>query len=259
MFIIRRQIQTFAIALLIISGLACCNKEVETKKAVSVTIHGYNISDDSLEVSLDTVLFDKKTLAPNRQINFSMVYPYFPTQKGATLHVTKPDGKDLIEQAVTFSNDQLEFFLPLVNINGKLLDVKPPLATDTTNKLGFYIHYTESNDSLDILLYNPTSGQMVYLAEKVVPETWVYTDYVPTEGFMDKNEVGACIIYFFKAGSIEEFAFNNDETLSQVSAFGLFLPHSGYTGNKVQPYFITPSTDGNQLDIVRLFPNTKKY
>lgn len=249
----------FALAILVITGLTCCNKEVETKNAISVTIHGYNISDIPLKVTVDTVVFDKQILASNAQINFSMVYPYFPTQKEATLHVTNPEGKDLLQQTLTLADKQLEFFFPLVNINGKLLEVNPPLPNDTTNKLGFYIYYTESNDPIDIILYNPNSGQTVYLAQNVVPLTWVYTDYLPADGLKDKNEIGSSTVYFFKAGTFDQFAFNNDEYLSQVTAFGLYLPHSAYNLNKVQSYFITPSANGSQLDIVRLFPNSKEY
>lgn len=252
---IRRYIQALAIL-----ALVACNKEIETKKAISVTIHGYNISDMKLEVAVDTVVFDKDVLQENKRIGFSKVYPYFGNRKEAILHVKDPvSGKELLQKALPLSTSQLEYFFPLININGSLIEVTPPKPDPATNKLGFYIYYPESNDPIDILMYNPNTGQQVYLAQNVIPQTWVYTDYLPVEGFMDKNDVGSSTIYFLKAGTLDQWAFNNDENLSKTTAFSWYLPYEKFNLNKVQPYFILPQPQGWGAEEVPLFPIPREY
>ncbi len=257
---IRRYIQGFAIVSLTILALASCNKDVETDKAINVIIHGYNVGNSRLEVAVDTVVYDKNLLQPNAQIGFSMVYPYFASKTEATMRVKNTEsGKELFQQTLQLNNGELEFFYPLVNINGSLLEVKPPAADTATNKLGFYIYYPESNDPVDILMYNNNTGQMVYLAQNVSPQNWVYVDYLPESAFWEKNDVERCTIYFLKAGTTDQWAFNNDEYLSQTSAFGMHIPYRYYNLNKVQSYFIIPPPDGWQATVVNLFPNPKVY
>ena len=257
---LRRYIQGFVIAVSTILALTSCNKEIIATKVINVTFHGYNISDMLLEVTLDTVVFDKKIQPANARIDFSMVYPYFPGKKEAILRVKdQVSGKELLQKTLPLSGEQLEFHFNLLNINGNLVDVTLPAADTGTNKLGFYIYYPESNDSIDIILYNPTTGQFVYLAQNVVPQTWVYTDYLPTEWFMKKNDVESSIIYFTKAGTLDQWAFNDSESLSQTTAFSWFLPYAGYNLNKVQPYFILPSAQGWSAEAVNLFPVPKQY
>ncbi|MRG44252.1 hypothetical protein GFS24_03960 [Chitinophaga sp. SYP-B3965] len=256
---IRRYLQVLAIASLTILGLASCNKDIETIRAINVTFKGFNLSNMQLEVSLDTVIFDKKIQPANARVNFSMVYPYFGGKKEAILTVKdKVSGKELFQKTLPLSGSQLEFFYPLVNIDGKLLDITPPAADPATNKLGFYIYYTKNNDPIDILMYNQNTGQQAYLAKNAVPQTWVYTDYLPDPAFPDGNAVGSSTIYFLKAGTFD-FAFNDSESLSQTSGFGWYIPHNKFTGNKVQLYFIQPSPQGFGTEMAQLFPIPKGY
>lgn len=256
---IRRYVQGLVMAALTILGLASCNKDVEKDKVINVTFHGYNVGEKTLQVSVDTVVYDKNLLQPNAQIGFSMVYPYLVGTTEATLHIKDPEnGKELFQKKLELSGSQLEFFYPLVNINGTLLDINPPAADTGTNKLGFYIYYPESNDPIDILMYNPNTGEQVYLAQNVIPQKWVYVDYLPGGGFMQKSDIESSTIYFLKTGTFD-WAFNNDEYMSQVGGHGIYIPHKLYNLNKVQPYFILPSPNGWQAVIVNLFPNAKEY
>jgi hypothetical protein len=107
-------------------------------------------------------------------------------------------------------------------------------------------------------MYNTTTGQQAYLAQNVVPQTWVYTDYLPAEAFPDKNVIGSSTIYFLKAGTFD-FAFDDSESLSQTSGFGAFIPHNKFNLNKVQPYFIQPSPQGYGTEMVQLFPIPGEY
>lgn len=257
---IRKFIQGFVIASLTVFGMASCNKDIEGKKVINVTFHGYNISDTELEVSVDTVVFDKKMLRPNGQIGFSMVYPYIYGKTEAIVRVKdKANGKELFQQKLDLTSGRLEFFNTLINIKGNVLEVKPPAADPATNKLGFYIYYPESDDPIDIFMTNQNTGETVYLAKSVKPQTWVYVDYLPAEGFQDKNIVGGCTIFFTKAGTTDQWAFNDDEYVSQTSAFSWSLPHARFNLNKVQPYFILPSPQGWEAEAVRLFPIPKEY
>lgn len=257
---ITKHLQAFAISLLTILSLASCNKEIETPKVINVAFHGYNLSDDQLEVTFDTVVYDKDVIQPGLQFNFSKVYPYLPGKGELSVHVkNKNTGVELLNKTVSLSSGTLEFFFPLININGKVLEVTPPPADPATNKLGFYIHYPESNNPIDIFLYNPETGALVYLAKNVVPQTWVYVDYLPGQGFLSKNEVWQNTLYFTKAGTTDQWAFYDNEYVSKTSVNSLYIPHMGYNLNKVQPYFITPSPQGWQADVVHLFLNPKVY
>lgn len=248
-----------AAASLAIMTLGSCNKEIEGTKVINVTLRGYNFSDAPLEVTVDTAVFESKIVQPNSRVNFSMVYPYAPGKTEAALHVKNTvTGADLFQETLALSGGQLEFFYPLININGSLLDITPPAADPATNKLSFYIYYKESNDPIDILMYNPNTGQQVYLAQNVIPQTWVHTDYVPVEGFREKAEVEGSTIYFLKAGTFD-WAFNNDEYQSQVGAFGWYIPHKTHNLDKVQPYFIMPSPQGWNVEFINLFPVVKGY
>ncbi len=256
----KKHIQAFAITLLTIVSLASCNKEIQTARVVNVAFHGYNLSDDQLEVTFDTVVYDKDIIQPNAQFHFSKVYPYLPGKGELKVHVkNKATGAELLEKTVPLSSGQLEFFFPLIYVDSKVLEVTPPQADPATNKLCFYIHYPESSDPIDIFLYNAETGERVYLAKNVVPGTWMFTDYLPSAGFLNKSDIQQYTVYLTKAGTTDQWAFNGDEYLSQTYAHGLYIPHMGYNLNKVQSYFITPSPQGYQTDISNLFLNPKEY
>lgn len=256
---ITKHIHTFAIAVLAVLSMASCNKEIQTAKVVNVSFHGYNLSDDQLIASFDTVVFDKDLMQANSQFNFGKVYPYFPDKAELSVQVkNKETGAELLRKTVSLSSGQLEFFFPLVYLEGKVLEVNPPLADPASNKLGFYIHYPESSDPIDIRLFKPETGEEVYLAKNVIPGTWVYTEYLPSAGFRDKAEIQQCVVYFNKAGTTE-WAFNGDEYLSKAYVNSLYIPHMGYNLNKVHTYFITPSPLGYQADVSNLFLNPKEY
>jgi hypothetical protein len=241
--------------------LAACNKDIPAVKAVNVTIRGYNVSNSSFEVSIDTTEYKQRPLHGNGVIGFSYVYPYVPDQQQqASFRVKDRDnGNTIMQQPLDFTSGQLEFFYPLVYLGDRLLEVTPPPADAETNKLGFYIHYPQSDDLIDIFMYNAGTGQIAYLAKEVTPQTWVYADYIPEAGFSDKNELSSCIVYFTKTGTTDQWAFDNDEYLSQDYATSMFIPHKGHNLNKVQPYFVTPSHQGWRADVVALFPTPKNY
>ncbi|TDQ08268.1 hypothetical protein [Pedobacter metabolipauper] len=256
---ITKNIQAFAFILLTVLSLASCNKEIETAKVVNVGFHGYNLSDDQLEATFDTVVYNMDIIQPNGPFNLSKVYPYFPGKNELRVQIkNKTTGAELLQKTVSLSSGQLEFFFPFVYVDGKVIDVTPPPADPATNKLGFYIHYPDSNDPIDISLYNLNTGEQLYLAKNIVPGTWVYTDYLPSAGFLSKADIQQCVVYFTKAGTTE-WAFNGDEYLSQAYVNSLYIPHKGYSLNKVQSYFVTPSPQGWQADICNLFPNPKDY
>ncbi len=246
-------------AALTLLSLVSCNKDVETDKAITVAIHGYNIGDDQLEVSVDTAVYTDMLLRANEQIGFSAVYPYFAGKKDATLRVkNKETGKELFSQTMSLETGKLEFYYNLLHIDGKLVEVKEPAVDTSTNKLGFYIHYPTSNEPIDIILYNTNTGAMAYLAEKVMPGTMTYVDYLPQPGLTDKNVIEASLVYFTKAGTFD-WAFNDNEYNSQSYGHGMYIPHRFYNLGKVQSYFMTPSPSGYGVDVARLFPNNKLY
>lgn len=228
--------------------LAACNKDELTTRAVSIEVKGYNIGNSELEVTVDTVVYDKSKTAANSLLNFGMVYTY-PSSKGQALLKIKDlvTGKEVYQNQLDLNTGGLERVFPFVFINGAPLEIKAPAADPSTNKMAFYIYYPESSDALDIYMKN-AENEIVYIAKNVVPGTWAYSDYVTTTGFTDLNATYKW--FFVKAGTTDQWAFNESEWMSQYSTGTLFIPKKGEKG-RVQTYFVTPGS--NQLDVASLF------
>ncbi|MBO9633110.1 MAG: hypothetical protein J7578_08320 [Chitinophagaceae bacterium] len=245
---IKSNIQTFSLAFLLLWTFVACNKEVDATKVISVELKGFNIGDAELEISIDTVVFSKEKVSPNMELNFAKVYAYPSSQKEISLKIKDINsGKEVYNQPLDLNNNELEKFFQFIWIDGKQLEVKPPAADPATNKIGFYIHYPQSNDPIDIFMQND-EGQIAYLARNVQPSTWLYSDYLTSEGF--KNPNANYNIYFTKAGTTDTWAFAENQWMSTAYANGIFLPQDGQTG-KVCSIFVTPGTV--DLRAVRLF------
>lgn len=233
---------------ILITALVACNKEQDVTKAISINIKGYNIGNSELEVAVAEVTYNKFRIPANQQVNFAKIYTY-PSNKGqASLRIKDiTPAKEVFQQQLDLNNGEIDRFFPFVIINGTPLEIKPPVADPSTNKVAFYIHYPQSNDAIDIFLKND-AGQIVYVAKNVRPSTWVYSDYLTSEIF--KNLSTTDNLYFTKAGTTDTWAFRDSEQMSKSPASSLLLPNFTEKG-RVCSYFVTPGT--NQLDVVRLF------
>jgi hypothetical protein len=241
-------------------AFTACNKEaLIAEKAIHVVINGYNGSSDKLEVSIDTTRYDaaasyeKYILQPGALYDFNAVYTYRPEGVQPVLRIRNP-----LNDSVWYSNplpaSGTKALINFICIDGKLQEVHTPEANTTTNKLGFYIRYTDSEDPLDIFLYrmNTSTGEeyRYYLAKNVRPGSWTYVDYLPVKNFDNKTALESSAIYFTKAGTIDQWAFLDDETQSKMNGESLLLPIADEKG-LVQPYFIIPR--GWELGYSRLF------
>lgn len=225
-----------------------CSKEEEQMKAINVEVWGYNVGDAELEMSIDTTTYSKFITPPNKAVTFSKIYTYPSAKKEVLLKIKdKTSGKDLFQQQLALGTSQLEMFFPFVFMNGKELKVEPAAADPATNKLGFYIHYPQSNDALDIFLKNE-EGQMMSIAKNVKPGTWIYANYLPEEGFKLKDK--KYMLCFTKTGTTDSWYFGDSEGISKVDEFSLLFPKNEEKG-LVRTYFVTPGTE--QLDVIRLF------
>jgi hypothetical protein len=234
----------------LVLALSACNKDELSTRAVSIQVRGYNIGNSELEISIDTVVYGKFKTAANTLLNFGKIYTY-PSSKGQALLKIKDVtiGKEVYQNQLELNAGGLEQFFPFVFINGAALEIKAPAADPSTNKMAFYIYYPQSNDPMDIYMKN-VNGDVVYIAKNVVPGTWGYSDYVTTAGFADANTDYNW--YFVKAGTTDQWAFNDSERMSQFSSGTLSIPKNGEKG-KVQTYFVTLAS--NQVDVVSLFKN----
>lgn len=240
-----KQFGLMAFAMII---LAACNKDELKQKATSVEIIGYNIGNSELEVSIDTVVYDKFRTAPNKVLDFQKIFTYPSSKEQAILKIKDIlSGKEVYQQQIKLNNGNLKNFFPFVFLNGSALEIKSPPVDPSTNKMAFYIHYPQQNDAIDIYMKND-AGKTVYLARNATPGTWAYADYLTTEGFTDPNK--SYILYFVKTGTTDQWAFEDDAFKSQHASNQLFIPLKGEKG-RVQPYFVTPAS--NQLDVVSLF------
>ena len=245
---IQSNIKKLALFVLLTTGLGACNKEAALNKAVSIQISGYNIGSTELEVSIDTVVYRNFKILPDQELNFGKIFTYPSGKNEAVLKIKDlTTGKDIYQQQLNLNSTKLELFFPFVLIDGKQLDTKPPAADPATNKLGFYIHYPQSTDAIDIFMKND-DGEMVYLAQNVQPSTWVYADYLAQESFLRPNK--QYTVYFTKAGTTDTWAFNDNEYMSKIGESTLITPAKGEKG-LVRTYFITPGSV--DLRVVRLF------
>lgn len=240
--------------LLVLAFTACNKDEVIKEKAMHIVVNGYNGSNDALEVNIDTTRYDGKyVLNPASLISFNIVYAYLAEHPPQTITIKDPaNGRVLFSKPMPVTGSKAGF--NFIYVDGKVQELNVPAADPATNKLGFYINNTDSDGPVDILLYRKDTGTgkeyREYLVRNVKPKNWVYVNYIPPAAFESKIKLDNAIIYFTKTGTIDQWAFDNNEEKSKLSAFGKGLPISGETG-LVLPYFIIPGS--SQLEISRLF------
>ena len=245
-------IKKWGLFALLLTAITACNKEADVTKAVSIEIKGFNIGNAELQISVDTLVYRNFQVAPNQELNFGKIFTYPSSTNEVALRIKDlSSGKEVYTQQLKLNNSDMERFFQFVLIDGHQLELKPPAADPATNKIGFYIHYPQSSDPIDIIMKN-TEGQMVYLAQNVQPSTWVYTAYLTQAGFENPNT--NYTLNFTKAGTTDAWAFNDNEYMSQSSEDAMFMPQSGQKG-RVCSYFVTPGTV--DLRVVRLFQPQK--
>jgi hypothetical protein len=228
--------------------LNACSKEEEQMKAVNIEVWGYNVGDAELETSVDTTIYRNFITHPDAPVIFSKIYTFPSAKRKASLKIkNRTSGKEVFQQELNLGTSELELFFPFVFINGNALDIKPAAADPATNKLGFYIHYPQSEDALDIFLRNE-AGQIVTIAQNVKPGSWIYASYLPQEGFKDKNKQYE--LCFTKTGTTDSWYFEGSEMISKSGESGLLFPKNEEKG-LVRTYFVTP--DAVQLNVMRLF------
>lgn len=248
------------VSTLLIVAMGSCNKEdLSAPKALHVLINGYNGSADELEVWIDTVSYDKTilngkyTLKPASLVGFNAVHTYRTAKPQGMVTIKESEsGKVLLSKPMPATGTKADYYF--VYVDGKIQEVTPPVADPTTNKLGFYLHGTESADLVDVFLYrkdnNDGKEYREYLAKNVKPGTWVYVDYLPAVSFKTKNDLSSSGIYFTRAGTTDQWAFTGGETMNRLDAAGMGLPVNDEKG-LVEPYFIVPG--GWELEKARMF------
>ncbi|MCW3464481.1 hypothetical protein [Chitinophaga nivalis] len=246
-----------AIIALLIAG---CNKDdLRVEKSIHIVINGYNGSTNELEVAIDTTRYgksssrEKSTIPPAAVSPFNTVYTYYSGQNPGSVTITDPvTQKELFNKPLPASGTKA--FYNFIYLDGKELEIKVPAADAATNKLVFYIYDATNETPFDVFLYriDNNTGQEFRqnLAKNVKANTWFYTDYIPSADFNSKNMLSSSYICFTKAGTIDQWAFQDSESMSKLSAFGMALPIGGEKGI-VQAYFIVPGR--SQLEKSSLF------
>lgn len=257
---ITQYIKVVLLLFLLPATFTACNKEDLTgKKAMQLVVTGYNGSADELEVVIDTTRYDKTVsngkfvFKPVSIFDFGAVYTYPAAKKPGQLSIKNSvTGKELFSKPLPENGTKANF--NFIYLDGKALDIPTPDVDASTNKLGFYLHYTENNDPVDIFLYrkNQSTGEEYreYLAKQVLPKTWIFVHYMAATNFDNKNNLRDASIYITKAGTIDQWAFQDTESMSKLSVFGMGLPLAGEKG-LVLSYFI--ATGAYELERSRLF------
>lgn len=255
----KKYIKDIALILLAAIALTACNKEeLEVEKAMHIVVSGYNGGTNALQMSIDTTEYGAAQFKPASIINNNVVYSYRAGKKPMfTL-------TDIITKKVVYSRELpangTKAAFNYIFLDGKELDINAPAADPATNKLGFYIHYTTSSEPFDIFLYKKdnTTGQefRTYLAKNVIPGKWIYLDYAVPADFGTKQIISnsSATVHFTKAGTTDQWAFDNDQNKSTVPANSMGLPVDDEKG-LVQPYFFTPLPYGQGLSKLFFYPD----
>lgn len=250
-----KYIKMLALLLGLAAAFTACNKENNNpEKAMQVIISAYNSSANPLMVAIDTAKYSKPAdlIKPVSIAELYTVFPYRGSRERLVTITDTVTKKVLYSKPLPLTGSKSNF--NFIYIDGKELEVNPPAAAATTNKVGFYVQYTTNDAPIDISLYRVDSqtGQeyRYYLAKNVKPRTWVYLDYLAAENFDSTGGLGSASVCFNKAGTTNQWAFADSEAQSKLQAQTLNLPRKGEIG-LVQPYFVVPIS--SQLRSVRLF------
>lgn len=258
-------IKKIALILLFATAFTACNKEnLDMEKAMYVVVNGYNGGANALQMSIDTTEYDVTArsgayiMKPAAVISQNIVYTYRSSKK-RVLTLTDTITKKVVYSKELPANGSKVAF-NFIFLDDKELEINIPAADPATNKLGFYIHHTASNEPFDIFLYkmDTATGQefRTYLAKNVTPGKWIYLDYAVPADFGTKQIISTsnASVYFTKAGTTDQWAFDNDQEKSSVPANSLFLPVEDEKG-LVQPYFFTPLPYGQGLSRLFFYPD----
>ncbi|MCD0488295.1 hypothetical protein LPB86_08645 [Pedobacter sp. MC2016-14] len=222
-----------------------CNKEnIEAEKAMQIIVNGYNGGSTDLEMSVDTTLYGTGIanggylFKPGSIMGASIAYKY-AGQKERMFTLTETGTKKvLLSRPLPATGTKAMF--NFIYLDGKELEINPPTSDANINKLGFYVQYTDSDAPFDVFLYrrDNTTGQEYrhYLVKNLRPKTWIYFDYIAAPDFGSSSLLGNSSIHFTKAGTTDQWAFEDNEALSKYSAASMSFPLSGEKG-LVQPYF----------------------
>ncbi|MBC9930285.1 hypothetical protein [Chitinophaga qingshengii] len=240
---------------LLSTALVACNKEeLHVRKAMHVVINGYNGSENALRVTIDTTVYaGDKVFKPTEKFEFSVAYAYTENQQQKTVVITDTVTKQVILRK-PLPSGETKAAISFLYLNGKVQEVQPPAADVATNKLGFYIHYTDNDTPLDIFLFRTDSNgkeYRTYLAKNVKPGNWLYTDYLAGADFNTKTNVDdAASLCFTRTGTTDQWAFEDNEGKSRIAVSGMQLPLAGEKG-LVQQYVVTPGPF--MLDYARMY------
>lgn len=261
----KRYIKNIALTLLVAIAFTACNKEdLDVEKAMHIVVNGYNGGTNALQLSIDTTQYGVAArsgayiMKPAAIISQNLVYTYRSSKK-STLTITDTITKKVVYSGELPANGTKAVF-NYIFLDGKELNINAPAANPATNKLGFYIHYTISSEPFDIFLYRKdnTTGQVfrTYLAKNVIPGKWIYLDYAVPADFGTKQIISnsSASVHFTKAGTTDEWAFDNDQNKSTVPANSMGLPVEDEKG-LVQPYFLTPLPYGQGLSKLFFYPD----
>lgn len=118
------------ILLIILITLLSCSKEngefLYNKRMITVSISGYNASENTLEVKIDTFTVEQ-TIGRNNPINFGAAYTFSDDQKEIEMTITeKESGKIVLEKTLIKGSDPIK--LSYLYLEGKLHDfpIIPP-------------------------------------------------------------------------------------------------------------------------------------
>lgn len=242
--------------LLLLTVFTACNKEeLGAEKALYVVVNGYNGGAHALEIAIDTTRYSatQKLVQPNEIIGFSTIFTHRRERGDVLLTFRDTLTKQVVfSKPVSLSDNKVS--VNFMYLDGKPLEVAPPAADTATNKLPFYVQYTDSDEPFDMFLYrqDANTGEefRYYLAKNIKPGSWVLVNYVAPPAFMSAAFLNQTSIYCTKAGTTDQWAFGDNEYMSKLSVSGMFLPVNNEKG-LVQSYCLLPK-DG-QLQYARMF------
>ncbi|MFZ4261578.1 hypothetical protein ACFRAE_06020 [Sphingobacterium sp. HJSM2_6] len=225
-----------------------------------ILINGYYDGPNAIRLAIDTTVFGMNVKNGsfirngNSNLGHTFVYPY-QEEKVRLLTLT-----DTITNQILFKKELPETgpigLFNFVYFDGKELDLEIPKSDPSKNLLGFYIHFSESQEPFDIQFYRKdivTQQEFrVTIAEDLVPGKWNYIDYDIPNDFKLRVHLQNTRIRFVKANTVDQWAFDNSQSKSELSATP--LPIAGEKG-LVFPIFFAPNSSNQKHAYLFYFHN----
>lgn len=223
--------------------LDSCSKKADfyyKEKVVTIKLNGYNGSNESLDVKLDTFSF---TYYSNSPIEETMPYSFMGNQESVKLHITEQGTGKLVLEKILKKEDGL-VKIGFLYLNGKIADLpQVPAVEEGKIKIRYIFrpiktHYSEPVDIALVKYYfTPKVSEEIGRIKNVKPDELsepISISTFSTSGQLYNGQKTPVLFraYIYKAGTNQFYTDGTDYTWNVVSSI-VPLPSPSVTSARV--------------------------